>query len=518
MNTPDPTPRPHRMRILDESGMPRTLPEGPQTFARLGQGAGVLILGLGPDPAVARMLASGCRDAAYVEHPGFEAQTLPDWRLAIPEHWRRVTPQDLAQLDVHERQVLYYEPNPRLFPTFWNPVLAYCKRAALGPRELGPKKPVVILPGDETTLLAHELAATLESFGFKTLLRNGDITGDKLRAELGLFTPALFLSINFKGLDAHGEVFASLAEAGIPAAAWCVDNPYHLLSALKSPFWKELPLFVTDDWFIAGLTALGAQSVHHLPLAAAGHFFAAAARPVRFAHLENMAIFVGRPGFPDKKRFFSGLTVPDGAFHRALALLSSGERADFGWWLEQLGITQAWPGRQVRQAGFAAEQTGLVWRVMCLREAARGLPLAIFGPKDWRELLPEVENVLAEVDYYGALGAIYHDAALTLNLTSPLLPRGLTQRHFDVWAAGGFLLTDKTPGLDLFPGELTEPVTFSRSSDIVDVARAAQSSQAAKRELAAAWREEIAARHTYRHRVAELLETLGVDAPDAPGA
>jgi len=497
--------------------MPRTLPEGPQTFSRLGHGPDALILGLGPDPAaVARLLAADCRDVAYVEHAKFEEQTLPEWRLAIPEHWRRIAPADLAGLPVHERLVLYYEPNQRLFPTFWNPVLAYCKRAVLGPRELGPKRPVVILPADETTLLAHELTVTLEEFGFQTLRGNGNITGDKLRAELGLFTPALFLSINFKGLDAHGEVFASLAEAGIPAAVWCVDNPYHLLSALKSAFWKELPLFVTDDWFIPGLSALGARSVHHLPLAAADHFARAAKQPVRFEHLENMAIFVGRPGFPDKKRFFSGLTVPDAAFHQALALLSSGERPDFGWWLDTLDIGRAWPGRQVRQAGFAAEQTGLVWRVMCLREAARGMPLAIFGPQEWRELLPEVENVLAEVDYYGALAAIYRDAALTLNLTSPLLPRGLTQRHFDVWAAGGFLLTDATPGLDLFPRELTEPVTFTRSSDIARTARAVQSDRAAKLDLAAAWRAEIAAKHTYRHRVATLLATLGLETPDKP--
>jgi hypothetical protein len=518
MSTTDPPRRPHRLRIQDETGMPRTLPEGPQTFARLGHGPDALILGLGPDPAVARLLAAECRDVAYVECPGFEEQTLPEWRLAIPEQWRRIAPRELADVPVHERLVLYYEPNPRLFPTFWNPVLAHCKRAALGPRELGPARPVVILPADETTLLAHELAATLEQFGYRTLRGNGNITGDKLRAELGLFTPALFLSINFKGLDAHGEVFASLAEAGIPAAAWCVDNPYHLLSALKSPFWKELPLFVTDDWFIPGLTALGARRVQHLPLAAADHFTRAAAQPVRFEHLENMAIFVGRPGFPDKKRFFSGLTVPDVAFHQALSLLSSGGRPDFGWWLDRLGIERAWPGRQARQAGFAAEQTGLVWRVMCLREAARGLPLAIFGPKDWRELLPEVENVLAEVDYYGALAAIYHDAALTLNLTSPLLPRGLTQRHFDVWAAGGFLLTDATPGLDLFPGELTEPVSFRRASDLAATARRIQSDIPAKLELAAAWRAEIAAKHTYRHRVATLLETLGLTPPVAPGA
>ena len=40
------------------------------------------------------------------------------------------------------------------------------------------------------------------------------------------------------------------------------------------------------------------------------------------------------------------------------------------------------------------------------------------------------------------------------------MSEALTQRHFDVWAAGGFLLTDRTPGLDIFPRELVEPIVL----------------------------------------------------------
>ena len=90
--------------------------------------------------------------------------------------------------------------------------------------------------------------------------------------------------------------------------------------------------------------------------------------------------------------------------------------------------------------------------------------------------------------------------------TSPLLPRGLTQRHFDVWAAGGVLATDATPGLDLFPKALTRPMTFTGPGDIGRRARELARDTALRAELRAGWREELLARHLYTHRLSRLLD------------
>ena len=77
--------------------------------------------------------------------------------------------------------------------------------------------------------------------------------------------------------------------------------------------------------------------------------------------------------------------------------------------------------------------------------------LVVVGDKGWKHHLPPgppETPLLPPVDYYTTLPGLYRAASYTFNVTSLLLPGGLTQRHFDVWRAGGFLLptvrTDST--------------------------------------------------------------------------
>jgi len=111
------------------------------------------------------------------------------------------------------------------------------------------------------------------------------------------------------------------------------------------------------------------------------------------------------------------------------------------------------------------------------------------------------------VDYYIALPDLVARAACCLNCTSPLLPRGLTQRHFDTWAWGGTLLTDATPGLELFPPELTRPVTFRTPEEIAPLFRSLAGDATLRGELGAAWRELLRREHTYVHRMRRVLES-----------
>jgi spore maturation protein CgeB len=118
------------------------------------------------------------------------------------------------------------------------------------------------------------------------------------------------------------------------------------------------------------------------------------------------------------------------------------------------------------------------------------------------------------LNYFLGLTAVLPDivasAGCCLNLTSPLLPSGLTQRHFDTWAWGGLLLSDATPGLALFPAELTRETTFRAPHELAGRVRTLTSSPALATDLKAAWLAELARAHTYGHRVAEVLERLGL--------
>ncbi|MHC1700964.1 MAG: glycosyltransferase [Humidesulfovibrio sp.] len=510
--------RPVRAGILDELGLAKSLSAAPGDFRTLCGPDGsktspdTLFLGLGPEPERLPELFPDLGAVRYAECPELAAQLGDGWRGRIPAAFAKAKAEDITALARSGARIVLYTPGPRVFPGFWGPLLARLQVAlfAVAP---APRRRLAWLPGNEAGLLRIELREALETLGW-TVRLTGDAGLEDCRALLaGGECPELFLSVNFSGLDPLGEACHLLQAAGARVAVWCVDNPLHLLSGLKSRFWTALPLFVTDGWFVDALRKLGAAQVFPLPLAARARDLDSPARTPSpaWAELSERLVFAGRSAFPGRAGFFAGCALPDTIWPEAQAMLERGRRPDFGWWLERLRIDRLWPGAEVRRAGFCAEETGRAWRTLCLRRAQSDLGLlTVFGDAGWRELLPETADLRGVVDYYTALPDIAASAGCCLGLTSPLLPRGLSQRHFDTWAWGGLLLSDATPGLDIFPAELTREITFRAPQDLAPRIRALTGSPALAADLKAAWRAELSRAHTYGHRLAEVLERLGL--------
>ncbi len=578
--------RPERIRIIHELGKSQSLAEGIDQFDRYGKGSVTLLLGVGPAPAIARKAVEellsppATAPVFYLECPAFAAQMPPRWHAALPNHWQPI-PADGASLASIPRNasVLAYRPGIRLFPSFWGPLLATAQWAHLlrrGPAALscpaftkkdspenvsGPAmpQPVVILPGRPDGLLIRELEYAFSGEGCHVRVTDPDTLAHTLPPTLVELAarsprqadtqpdtvttpsaPVLFFSVNFQGLDPFGERYHLLRAAGVEVAAWCVDTPWHILSGCKAPYWKLLPLFVTDATFLPGLREAGARFVHHLPLATdpdlfslvssceknvrggpspavehskrpapghtdpTGHPHAQPCTPPRA--LSRSVVFVGRSEFPHRQRYFSGISSKPELREAALSLLARGERPDYHWWAKHAPHVAMWPDTP-RQIGAGADDMTRHWRVACLEQAA-ACGLVVFGDTAWHTMVAGLQDLRPPVDYYTQLPAIYREAEVVLNITGMLLPGGLTQRHFDVWAAGGLLLTDWTPGLDIFPHQLTDAVCFHRAADIpfrVNHLRANPHHAASLRTL---WREHILTNHTYRHRVRHIISTV----------
>ena len=507
--------RPRRVRVTTELGRPQTLAADATQFDRVGRGDNVLFLGLGPEPGrLPELFPEHAGFGYYVENPAFAAQMPPGWAESIPEGLKPLPPERLLRHYIKAASVFRYRPNIRLFPSFWGPIWARCALAPVKPAQPNPQ-PLVWLPGGADSLLVEELDQAFRQAGMAThRLESDSVTATLLPRLLRDERPDLFFSVNFAGLDAFGGVAYLLAEAGVKVAVWCVDNPFHLLTEARSRYWAGLDLFVTDDWFIEPLRDLGAQSVHHLPLAAAPGFFSAAETPLPkdAEGIEERLAFVGRSAFPGKAEFFAGCELPPDFEATCDAEFDAADRPDFAWWLRRLEIFTLWPGQQVRRAGLAAEEAARRWRALSLAmaEEAPGAELTVFGDDGWRDLLPEGSDIRRPVDYYTELPAIYHNAFAVLNVTSMLLPHGLTQRHFDVWAAGGLLITDNTRGLNLFPSEMTLEITFARHPSIPAMLERFRKDDALRRDLIASWKELVLQEHTYHNRVETVLAVLGM--------
>ncbi|SCM73799.1 conserved hypothetical protein [uncultured Desulfovibrio sp.] len=586
--------RPQRIRLPDFTGRMQTLPDGQESWRRMGGGEDALVLGLGPGCPWQTPLAANARTVYWLEHaPILQALPPLDQRggAGLPAHWRQVSAEAAVAL-ARRCACYFYGPGMRLAPEFWGPLLGRVDAALLeacaqaegaaendGPAHGAPAGAVapggatafdksaasdrhaatagavvpdqpaapglkcaasrafrkksrgpVLLPGHDGQLLHQELRQALTACGLGPVLpmpEQWQACADVHAVWRELFCqgkPRLLLSVNLRGLDAEGRVFHLCRDMGVPVALWLVDNPWHVLSALRLPWWREARIFVTDASFMPELAAAGARHVHHLPLAAAPHMWRAQ-EAVPAAPEKAEALFVGRSAFPQKERFFAAASVPERLRDEALALLENNETPSGGpnyfWWRHRLGGA-AWPGSSVRGAGLGAEICARANRARWLRTLLEGRtgkcdgtggeerpPLRIIGDAGWKVLLPGAD-ILPPVDYYAALPEWYA-RAVTLNVTSLLLPHSLSQRHFDVWAAGGVLLSDATSGLDIFAPDIADAVRLDRPEDFWPRWDALRSRPAYARELRLAWREHLRQGHEYTHRVGRICELAGIE-------
>ncbi|WP_319540977.1 glycosyltransferase [uncultured Pseudodesulfovibrio sp.] len=505
-------PRPQYISIIDEIGMKKSMPAAPDQFEwyvnpDLGQ-APLVFIGLGPEPEKIPewfdLPSTGT--FYYVENPAFIDQAGDDWEQRVPANFTRLTPDQFSGDIARLSHVARYLPAQRAFPSFFAPLTA---RLILPADLPSCKSKTVWLPHTEDDLLGKELAFAFRKKGFTVSFIDhealGKHPGAALPELLAKGVPDLFFSVNFKGFDHFGLGFHILREAGVDVAVWLVDNPFNVLPGVKSVFWKDAKLFVTDHTFIGPLTETGAKWVKHLPLAASPkHFSEAGKLPPHGHDLEDKLVFVGRSEFPAREKFFARATVP-ASLREEVSETTGATRFDYHWWRAQQPEVPLWPGNDVRNIGAGAELAGRNWKFTCLESAS---PVTVFGDDGWKEI--ENADVRPQVDYYAHLPAIYRAAAATLNVTGMQLPAGLTQRHFDVWCSGGFLLTDANPGLAIFPDELVREISFDTPDEIPALFERFRNDSPEKNKLRDAWQELILREHTYENRIATVLESLGL--------
>ncbi|MBQ7618273.1 MAG: glycosyltransferase family 1 protein, partial [Desulfovibrio sp.] len=77
-----------------------------------------------------------------------------------------------------------------------------------------------------------------------------------------------------------------------------------------------------------------------------------------------------------------------------------------------------------------------------------------------------------------------------------------------VWAAGGLLLSDPTKGLELFPKELTAPITIQKPTDLSAKLRELDNNPKFYFELRKNFRQVLQEKHSYTQRIRSIFEAL----------
>lgn len=121
--------------------------------------------------------------------------------------------------------------------------------------------------------------------------------------------------------------------------------------------------------------------------------------------------------------------------------------------------------------------------------------------------LPNV-RVHGSVNYYKEMPLVFRQSKINLNITSRSIMSGVPLRVFDIMGAGGFVLSNfQSDFLDLFvPDE--DFVYYENKKDLLQKIDYYLKNEKERQAIAENGYAKIAAKHTYRHRVRELLQLL----------
>ncbi|MCR5785758.1 MAG: glycosyltransferase [Eubacterium sp.] len=139
-----------------------------------------------------------------------------------------------------------------------------------------------------------------------------------------------------------------------------------------------------------------------------------------------------------------------------------------------------------------------------LSAVAAKFPLNIYT-LDIDATIPNAVN-LGAVDYYKEMPYVFYNSKINLNISLRSITAGIPLRAMDIMAAGGFLLTNYQPDLlrHFVPGE--DFVYFESKKDLLEKIDYYLKHEDERKAIARHGQETIAAHHTYKHRLKEILD------------
>ncbi len=142
-------------------------------------------------------------------------------------------------------------------------------------------------------------------------------------------------------------------------------------------------------------------------------------------------------------------------------------------------------------------------RIDLLEACARYRPLDLFTHT--KELtMPGVTNH-GSVEYYKEMPLIFKQSKINLNISLRGIKSGIPLRAYDIMGAGGFLLSNFQADFldDFVPGE--DFAFYESKEDLLYKVGYYLTHEDERMAIAQNGHDKVAARHTYRHRVKEML-------------
>lgn len=149
-----------------------------------------------------------------------------------------------------------------------------------------------------------------------------------------------------------------------------------------------------------------------------------------------------------------------------------------------------------------------VQRVTVAR-ALRDLGMAVWGPPEW--------GLVDGVDYRGeaawpdGLARVLPGIAVHVNVSKPMFPTGLAPRVLEVLSSGGFLLSNRLPGIEAFFEDGRDLVFYDGLTDMREKAAHYLAHPEERRAIAGRGLRKVQAFHGWAHRAGRIAGVLEAD-------
>lgn len=304
---------------------------------------------------------------------------------------------------------------------------------------------------------------------------------------------------------------------GLPYLSWIYDSPYVMLYSYTTVNPCN-HIHVFDSAVYREFQAAGIRTVHYLPMAANTERLDA----LRTDSLAYDISFVGSL-YTESHNFFDRMETLSAYAKGYLEGLMNAQMHIQGYNLIQESLSpimgelyQALPmdpnpdGVETREYLYAQyvinrKITGLE-RLRLLTAITERHTLDLFT-LDPAFTLPNLRNH-GTADYYSEMPLVFQKSRINLNISLRSIKSGIPLRAFDIMGSGGFLLSNyQEDFLENFtPGE--DFVCYESEQDLLQKIDYYLTQEDERQAIAKNGHDKVAAAHTYRDRVREMLSCL----------
>ena len=348
-------------------------------------------------------------------------------------------------------------------------------------------------------------------FSNKDARRDAEIEA-ALTARLRETVPDAVFSFNYFPLISN-----VCKQEGLPYLSWIYDSPYVMLYSYTA-INPCNAIYVFDKALCRKFQTAGIRTVHYLPMAANTQRLDAMGNPAPVYDIS----FVGSL-YTESHNFFDRMeTLSDYAKGYLEGLMNAQMKIQgYNFIQDSLSpimeeLYQALPmdpnpdGVETREYLYAQYVINLkitgIERLRLLTAISERHPLDLFT-LDPSFTLPNLHNH-GTADYYTQMPLVFKQSRINLNISLRSIESGIPLRAFDILGSGGFLLSNyQEDFLEYFtPGE--DFVCYESESDLLQKLDYYLAHEDERRAIAGNGHAKVAAAHTYRDRVRQMLDLL----------